>query len=387
MPFKRVTKMESRKEFIELALKKEISLSELCRREGISRPTAYKWLQRYSEDPVSGLLDRSSTPRKTQDEVEVSLLAQREKHSKWGARKLRQSLMNEGKHDGLLPSVSTCHNILKRNDKIAPDSPSSSGPFKRFEMEHPNDLWQMDHKGDVACGAGRCFPLTILDDHSRFNIELQAHGNQLTDTVKTALIQRFRLFGMPKAILMDNGKPWGDSNGSLWTSFDVWLFRLGVRPMHSRPLHPQTLGKEERFHRTLKAELLQGLQVNTLEEYQKHFNKWREIYNHERPHEALGMQVPAKVYVPSQRSYPEQLPPIEYAPDVIVRRVKSTGFFYFKGHQIGLSKSFTDFPIGLRPSLDENLLNVLFSRFHLADLDLTTMKIIRKEGAKLSKIM
>lgn len=389
MPWKQTTPMEQRKEFVVLALKGEIPFRTLCGRFGISRKTGYKWLERYQQEGDGGLQNRSRkpgrSPRQTPADVEQAILDLRAEHERWGGRKLHHALLRQGLEG--VPAASTCQAILKRNGKVDPQVSTQHTPWKSFVMERENQMWQMDHKGDLVCGRGTCFPLTVLDDHSRFNLLLEAHSDRRTATTQAALIRVFRQYGQPEAMIMDNGKPWGDSSGTPWTGFDVWLMRLGTHPLHSRPGHPQTLGKDERFHRTLKAEALQHFRADDLQTYQRQFDRFRHAYNHLRPHEALGMKCPADVYRPSPRPYPEQLPPLEYAPDVKVYTVKSSGCFQFKDENVYLSRAFAGLPIGLRPTPHDGLMDILFSRFHIASLDLTTIKITKKGGFQNSLIV
>ncbi len=218
-----------------------------------------------------------------------------------------------------VPAASTITEILRRRDLLS--ELKGCQAFQRFERERPNELWQMDFKGHFGLGAGgRCHPLTVLDDHSRYALVLQACGNEQGQTVQEQLRQAFRSYGLPQSMLMDNGSPWGDDRESPWTPLTVWMLRLGVRVIHGGPYHPQTQGKEERFHRTLVAEVLQGRVFRDLQECQARFDEWRVIYNYERPHEALDLAVPGSRYEPSGRSFPEQLPEREFSPTDVLRK-------------------------------------------------------------------
>lgn len=242
--------------------------------------------------------------------------------------------------------------------------------FTRFEHEHPNDLWQMDFKGHVPCGDGRCHPLTVLDDHSRFNVVLRACADERTATVQAALTLAFREYGLPRRIATDNGSPWGDGPGHPYTPLGVWLLRLGIAISHSRPYHPQTLGKEERFHRTLKAEVLHAT-FSDLVTCQRDFDRWRPVYNEVRPHEALGLAVPASRYRPSDRAYPELLPDLEYPAGDLVRKVQAKGEVSLLGRRVVLPKAFRGYPVGFRPTGDGRF-DVYFATVHIALVDLTT---------------
>jgi transposase InsO family protein len=211
--------------------------------------------------------------------------------------------------------------------------PGSPHPWQRFEKPAPNQLWQMDFKGWVPlANAARCHPLTVVDDHSRYALCLAACANEQGDTVRARLTAVFRHYGLPEAFFVDNGTPWGDPSGERWTRFSVWLLKLGIAVIHSRPYHPQSRGKNERFHRSLDAEVFALRRLRDLADAQRAFDAWREVYNFERPHEALGQQVPASRYRPSPRPMPDRLPAAQYDTHDIVRTVPATkAYVSFKG--------------------------------------------------------
>lgn len=385
MPWKVDTMSDVRRDFVELASVEGSQMSELCRRFGVSRKTGYKWLKRFQSDGQAGLADRSRRPAdfpgQTSAEMEARIVELRQKHPAWGGRKLRRWLSDRGVSS--LPAASTIMEILKRHGLVRADNPSSSGPYQRFERERPNELWQMDFKGHFGMSDGtRCHPLTVLDDHSRFSILLQACENERGETVQRALTGVFRLYGLPEGMLMDNGSPWGDDRESPWTPLTVWLLRLGIKVSHGRPYHPQTQGKIERFHRTLKAEVLQGIAIRHLEESQARFDPWREIYNYERPHEALEMSTPGRRYEPSARSYPEHLPEQEFSAIDQVRQVQSQGKFSFHGQRWHVSKAFVGQRVGLRPTLVDGVWQVWFGRTCLGEMNLaeagSSRRVVRR---------
>ncbi|CAK0777365.1 transposase [Gammaproteobacteria bacterium] len=223
----------------------------------------------------------------------------------------------------------------------------------------------MDFKGHVAMREGRCHPLTVLDDHSRYAVCLRACLNEQTATVQQALTETFRCHGLPWRMTMDNGSPWGDTLGSPYTPLTVWLMRLGIRVSHSRPYHPQTQGKDERFHRTLKAELLAHITFSDQIEAQKCFDAWRDLYNLERPHESLALRPPSSRYRPSTKPFLEDLPPIEYAPDDIVRKVQGQGELSYLGREWRVGKAFHGHSVALRPTTQDGLLDVFFCQHGL----------------------
>jgi transposase InsO family protein len=372
MSWKVETTVVVRREFVELCRVEGSNVSELCRRFGVSRKTGYKWLGRHRESGASGLVDQSRRPIHSPSEtgavVKSQVIALREAHPAWGGRKLRRRLEDQGVSG--VPSASTITEILRREGKLSASS-SSPGPFQRFERARPNELWQMDFKGHFGMVNGnRCHPLTVLDDHSRFSLVLEACGHEQGTLVQSVLSSAFRLYGLPEAMLMDNGSPWGNDRVSPWTPLTVWLLRLGVRVLHGRPYHPQTQGKEERFHRTLRAEVLQGHTFADLVESQSRFDAWRPVYNFERPHEALGLSVPGSRYEVSSRRYPEQLPEMEFSPIDLVRKVQDKGQFWFRGQSWSVSQAFKGERIGVRATTVDGVWNVWFGPQCLGELNM-----------------
>ena len=229
----------------------------------------------------------------------------------------------------------------------------------------------MDFKGHFATDAGRCHPLTVLDDHSRFSLGLFACPDERDETARPHLTTLFRRYGLPERILCDNGPPWGTSGSSArYTGLGVWLLRLGIGLGHGRPHHPQTQGKEERFHRTLKAEVLQGRTFADLAVCQGRFDPWREVYNHRRPHEALGLAVPASRYRPSPRAFPEAPPAWEYGPGDEVRKVSADGTISFRGRPHELGKAFRGERVAVRPTEEGGLFGIYFGVHRVAQADL-----------------
>ena len=243
--------------------------------------------------------------------------------------------------------------------------------FQRFERPAPNELVQMDFKGHfpLACG-GRCHPLSVLDDHSRFNLALVACPDERGATVQAVLERVFATYGLPEAMLMDNGGPWGGDASCRHTALSAWLIRLGVRVLHGRPRHPQTQGKQERFHRTLAQEALRGAPVADLADAQARFDVWREVYNHQRPHEALAMAVPATRYRVSDRPLPATLPEIAYEPGTLVRWVSDGGRISFQGRRWRVGRAFVGLPVALRPTESAQRWAVFLGPQPIAALDL-----------------
>jgi len=374
MPWQEQDRVSLRHEFVQLASLPGASIAALCRRYAISRKTGYKWLKRYQRDGLEGLADRSRRPHhsplKTPSALEAQVLAVRREEPVWGGRTIRRILINQGHPE--VPSASTITAILHRHGCLASADEvlERQAPFKRFEHPHPNDLWQMDFKGHVGLRlGGRCYPLNIIDDHSRFNIALRALAGERRVLVQQVLIEVFRQYGLPYRMTMDNGKPWGNQFGG-YTRLTVWLIRLGIRVSHSRPYHPQTQGKAERFHRTLHAELLSKQPFGDLHESQQAFDWWRERYNLIRPNQAIDESVPVARYRPSPRAYPETLPPFEYAPDDQLRRVGRQGQFSFQGRIYKISEAFAGEHIALRAADKDGELELYYCHQKIGTISL-----------------
>jgi transposase InsO family protein len=363
--------MSQREEFCRLALMPEANLSELCRGFGVGRTTGYKWLERYREHGPEGLAERSRRPHvspgQTPAELEARVLAVRRDHPAWGGRKIHRVLEREGV---VPPAISTITEIVRRHGMLDGPRAGERRDWVRFEHAAPNDLWQMDFKGHFALEAGRCHPLTVLDDHSRYSLEIGACGDEATETVQERLKRVFRRYGLPWRMLTDNGPPWGTGGPARYTVLTVWLLDLGVAVSHGRPYHPQTQGKDERFHRTLKTEVLDGYQFRDLTQAQAAFDAWREVYNAHRPHQAIELETPSKRYQVSPRRMPEIIAPPDYEPDVQVRKVQDTGWISVKGRKISCSKAFAGRRVALRATETDGLFDLCYRSHVLAQVDL-----------------
>ena len=372
MPWKERDTVSLRREFVELARQPDSNLRELCRRFGISAPTGYKWMNRFAAGGKEGLGDRprrpKDSPARTPAELEQAVLSLREAHPAWGGRKLRARLLALGRQR--VPAASTITDILRRQGQLDPTESAQHKAWQRFEHDAPNRLWQMDFKGHFPVAQGRCHPLTILDDHSRFAVALYACADERTESVRTRLVGVFRRYGLPERILADNGSPWGGVSDHGFTPLTVWLLHMGVAVSHGRPYHPQTQGKDERFHRTLAAEVLRYERFDDLQHCQRRFDDWRAIYNHERPHEALELKVPASRYRVSERPFPEVLPAIEYAPGLAVRKVQAEGWIHYRGKEYKVPQAFRGQPVALRPTGFDGELDVVFCNHTVSKIDL-----------------
>ena len=378
MPWETTTAMDQRKEFILEASEEDANISQLCVKYGISRKTGYKWINRAAKSLP--LCDQSRRPHqqpsKTAIELEQKIVQMRMNHPAWGGKTIRAALESAGVEG--LPSAKTCSNILKRNGLIDPAESLKHTAFQRFEKEHCNEMWQTDFKGDFLLGNGtRCYPLTILDDHSRFSIRIEPKTS--ASGVVDSFILAFQEFGLPNSILSDNGAQFAGAHRGL-SQFERFLMDLDILPIHGRPIHPQTQGKIERFHRTLKAEALRVTPAN-MEEARARLNNWRWIYNEMRPHHALGLKTPASVYRASTRPYYK---PQKYLYDEGARLIKvnNWGYLRFGPMRIYLSEAMADTYVEIRCA-ENDTFSVLYRNYKIASIDAIEQKLIDRHIRRL----
>ncbi len=371
MPWQEETPVSQRKHFFNLWQSNSHTMTDLCKLFGISRKTGYKWIKRGLEQSKNRFDDRSKraiySPIKTRDEMEVSIITLRREYPDWGGRKIKRLLETQGQKN--IPAASTITQILRRNGLLE-SIPSIAQKQIRFEHEYPNSLWQMDFKGHFAMSQKQCHPLTVLDDHSRFNIMLKACGMETHKVVTDALIEAFECYGLPDRMTMDNGSPWGNKLHGRYTRLTVWLMDLGIKVSHSRPYHPQTQGKDERFHRTLKAEVLTRQHFNNLIDCQKSFDEWREVYNYVRPHDALKLEVPASRYKVSNRSYKDWTDEYEYSDDSIMRKVTLAGEISYKSKKCFLGKAFIGRWVAIKRTIAQNKYDVYYRHQRVTKISL-----------------
>jgi transposase InsO family protein len=316
---------------------------------GISRKTAYKWLARFeAQQPLdNGSRRPHHSPNRTADSLEAAALAVRDQFG-WGPRKIHAYLANNQQPT---PSIRTIANILRRRQRIPPATPRPTD-CQRFERGTPNELWQLDFKGWIEVERQKVSPLTILDDHSRFLLALRPCTDLTMRSAWGALWDAFGEYGLPEAVLCDNafGAPsCPGSRGVSW--FESRLLRLGVRPIHGRPYHPQTQGKVERLHGTLVREVYPRLDTGSLAAFTAGLDRWRRgVYNPLRPHEALGDQAPVTRWRPSSRCRPKELPAVIYPPGAILRRVGSNGLFEYRRGRILAGQGLAGEPVRVEES-------------------------------------
>ncbi len=328
MPWKTMDLQQQRVEFVVAASRKEKPFFELCKEFAISRPTGYLWVQRYREQGLGGIAERSRRPRqcpqRTEAEHEQRVIELRSRYPDWGARKLQWILAQQG----CRLAISTVHRILLRHGLVRWQDRHAAA-VRRFTRERPNQLWQMDYKSPIGWDS-HVGPLAVLDDHSRYLTVLAATGSTRAELVREQLEDAFGRCGVPEEMLMDHGTPWWNtqSPGGI-TKLAVWLMKQGIGLRWSGVRHPQTQGKVERFHGCLeRAMRLRGLPG---EGRQAWLDGYRQEHNQRRPHEALGMKTPASVWIPSPRKYDPQPPPWQYPEGAELVRVRAKGQLWVQG--------------------------------------------------------
>src|SRR6266446_2380370 len=332
MPWRTTNVEEQRMQFVIRATSGAERLSALCREFGISRPTGYVWRRRYEQSRTLTQISARSrrpqhSPTRTGPRQEQRVVALR-KQTGWGAKKLRVLLEEE---EIPLP-VRTIHWILERHGLV---SEQAHGPAPgRFERGEPNELWQMDSKGKYPLQDGECHVLSILDDHSRYVVGLHALPELSGEKADPCLVQTFRRYGVPQAMLMDRGTLWWTAwNGWGLTRLSVRLIEQGIRLLYGRVCHPQTQGKVERFHGTLGRAMRHRGVPKQFHQWPSALAEFRSSYNEWRPHEALGMKRPAERYQRSPHNYQENVKEWEYPAGSDVRRLNAQGMLTEQGQR------------------------------------------------------
>ena len=298
----------------------------------------------------------------------------------WGAKTIKQVLENHG-HENI-PCVKTVNNILNRNGCILKEESEKRHKYIRFQRELCNEMWQTDFKGDFELKNGkRCYPLDIIDDHSRFLIKIAPAPNT-KNVVIPAFESAFSEYGMPLSVLSDNGGQFaGFKQG--YTQFEKWLMCLDILPIHGRVRHPQTQGKIERFHRTLKDELLRYKTFEDIEHANIEIQVWRDKYNNIRPHEALNMLTPSEVYIKSNRQYNGLIKPYEYSGEYPVLKVNCKGYISFEYQRLYFSETFIGEYIEFRPNPLGDSFYACFRNFIIAEFDSISGKRLNRSIFRL----
>lgn len=381
MPWECKTVEKLREEFV-IAANNCSNFSSLCREFGITRKTGYKWLDRYAAN-VS-LSDKSRKPlniaNKTPENIERLIINLRSENPGWGAKTIKKVLENQGFSN--IPCSKTVNNILNRYNCISKEDSLKHTPFLRFEKDKCNEMWQTDFKGEFLTKDNKyCYPLTILDDHTRFSIKI-APFERTANVVIPSFKAAFEEYGMPDAVLSDNGTQFAGFRQG-YTQFEKWLMKHDIIPIHGRFKHPQTQGKIERFHRTMKDELLKHNTFQDIAEANTELQKWREKYNCVRPHEALGMRCPAEVYVRSNRKYDDKVEKYDYGGQYHVIKVNSWGYVRFNNWQVYLSETMIGEYIEFRPNPKRNSFIACYRNFKIAEFSNEDGKLINRKIYRL----
>lgn len=367
--------MEERARFVLDAMEGWTSMSELCRQFGISRRIGYKWVQRYQEGGLAALTDmrrvRRTQALRTPPEIIARIVELRQKHPTWGPRKLRARLQ-EKQSEVLWPSPSTIGEILRREglseSRRRRRTKAGAWNGSRTAADAPNRVWTADFKGEFRLGCGRlCYPLTIVDAHTRYLLACQALPSTGTLGTRATFERVFRAFGLPEVIRTDNGAPFSSRALGGLSQLAVWWLRLGIRLERTRPRHPQDNGAHERMHRTLKAEATRPARV-TPQLQQRAFETFRQIYNEERPHEALGQRPPARSYARSERRMPRRLVDYQYPEGFLLRRISQHGQIKWHRKQYFVSETLRRQTVGLQLN-EVGSWDLYFGPVHLAELD------------------
>jgi putative transposase len=382
MPWKVINQMNLKNQLVTDHQKELFSITDLSQKYGISRPTVYKWLERYEQSGVDGLKDQSRAPKncphRTAKKTLNLIIQEKLKNRKRGPRKIRAQLKR--KHPELkLPAISTMSYWLNKEGLVEPRKkrlhvPPYTQPF--YECNEPNDIWSMDYKGQFYLRNNHiCYPLTVSDNFSRFILGCDALAGPRYIPTRRCLVEIFREYGLPFAIRSDNGTPFaGRCIGGL-SRLMIWLILLGIIPERITKGCPQENGRHERMHRSLKRDILDQPARN-YKEQQKTFDIYRQDFNYERPHEALNDQTPSNYYKKSNRPYMEHPHPPVYKNDYLVRQVRQSGEIKLMGRLFYMTELLAGQPVGLKEIAD-GIWQLQFSFYVLGSVDLRKNMIIR----------
>jgi transposase InsO family protein len=380
MPWMETSAADERLRFVEDFVTGHWSMTELCERYRITRPTGYKWVGRYREFGPAGLVERSRAPahcpRRTAATLEEQIVAARAQYG-WGAKKLLQVLRTRAP-DQPWPARSTVNDILERHGRLhkrrrRPPRWTHPGAG-RLQTERPNQVWPADFKGQFRTGDGRyCYPLTVTDHFSRCLLLCRGLSSVGLAETQAGFRALFRAVGLPEAIRTDNGAPFASAGLHGLSRLSIWWMQLGIVHQRTRPAHPQENASHERMHRELKRETARPA-APTLRAQQRKFDRFQRRYNEERPHEGIGDQVPARLWTPSPRGYPERIRPPQYPTPMEVRRISTAGTFRWHSAQLFLSNALREQYIGLEEVAD-GIWNIVYYTTLLGRIDERTLQI------------
>jgi transposase InsO family protein len=387
MPWKETSMLHQRLDFIQAIQEQHLSVAAACRAFGISRPTGYKFLARYQEQGESGLLDLSRAPKhcphELTPEVQQRIIALRAQYPSWGPKKLRAWLQ---KHhpEQTWPALSTISELLTRSQLIVAKQRRPHRSYVATTLtpaQSPNHVWCVDFKGEFATTDGKlCYPLTLTDRATRFLLRCHALPSTHGHLAQPVFAAAFQEYGLPQIIRSDNGTPFASTALTGLSRLSLWWLKLGIVPERITPGCPYQNGTHERMHRTLKAEATRPAARN-LRAQQECFTAFRQLYNQERPHEALGQVTPASLYTPSPRPYPPKLPVFEYSSFLQTRTVRPNGTLRWQAEEIFLSEVLSGETIGL-DRIEERRLAIYIGALPLAILDEAQSCLLPPKQAK-----
>lgn len=392
MPWKETFVYEERMKFVVAWKQGGWTLSDLCREFNISRVTGYKYLERYNLFGLEGLKDRSKKPKRHPKTIRKKIIDliinERRDHPTWGARKLLASLQARIHMIKEWPAPSTVGRILKEKGFISEPKKRRPKQTPVIHFSHvlgPNDVWCVDFKGHFTVGDGmRCTPLTITDAYSRFLIGCEIVPKANTVSVMSVFEHLFIEFGLPDAILSDNGTPFASISLAGLTKLSVWWLKLGIRLERIEPGKPQQNGRHERMHRTLKQETALPAR-SSLEEQQRAFDEFKMEYNFVRPHEALKNKFPSEYYRKSNRKFPNSIPIASYPTNIMLSEVNDLGNIHCEGHRVFLSSALSDEVVSLEEISDRHL-RIIFHNAALGVIDTHTGKVLQYKNPMLFSI-
>jgi len=380
MPWQELNVMNQKKEFVLKAFEKGVNFTQLCYDYSITTKTGYKWKERFLKEGLSGLNEKSRKPKRSPTQVSEDVICEiiklKIKKLRWGSRKIHRIYRNHHEEDKECVSRTTVDRILKkagfvitrrRRRKVNPERIQD-----RIAPEQPNDVWTVDFKGWwYTPKKERCEPLTVRDEFSKFILSIKVLERGNISSVKQEFELLFKKYGLPKVIRSDNGVPFASSQSTLGlTRLSAWWISLGIRLDRIDPGSPYQNGGHERMHRDIKSEL-QGKIDGSLKLHQHIFDEWRNEYNTERPHEALGLKTPEEVYRKSEREYDGTSYELDYPSGYKSRRVNDRGWLNYKGKRIFISNAFCGYNVGMKP-IDNYHFAVWFNVMHIGEIDLKT---------------
>lgn len=382
MPWKETCVMNQRTEFVLRVLQGVEPFGQLCREYGISRKTGYKWKQRFFEQGLDGLGNRSRRPKASPSQLDENTVCQivklKRDHPTWGPKKIRE-LFTRVNRTVDVPSLSSFKRVLDKAGLVQHRrrrKPNEQGRRieNRTKAERPNHVWTIDFKGWwYTQDRSRFEPLTIRDDYSRYVLYAQSVENSRSDTIRRHFNDVFEKYGLPEVIRSDNGTPFAASQAPLGLSrLSAWWLTLGIDLDRIPPGRPDQNGGHERMHRDMAIELENTAELDVTTQ-QASLDVWRRTFNHERPHEAIGMRVPAELYERSKRHYEPNHVELVYPTDHLVRKVARNGAIKIANMAIPISTALCGYEIGLQP-ITHVRMSTWFCRLCLGEIDLSTAK-------------